>query len=695
MAQPHLFALLLLGASVSHAAVTISEPSGLSASVTERGVYFIEVPNTNWSFEGSLPGPLQQIQKAIGSDGIGSYDEIDFGFVDNGTPKQGSIRAYRVKPVVLFTVQYLTAGSNGTSFPSFARHPVNLHGLTNSGWQPHFDAVTTDGPLAEFDGNGQTFIISPASHFTVAVTTTQPALTSGIRSEIGELPNGFTHRTLLVVEEGINQAFDTWGHALTDLQGKTRPANNADITLSKLGYWTDNGADYYYEYDHRVGYQGTLLAIRDEFRAKDVPLGYVQLDSWFYPKGAEADWRDSGAGIFEYEAAAALFQGGLKSFQNKLGLPLMTHSRWIDAASPYRRKYHMSNNVSVDPRYWQSVMSYLSESGVQTYEQDWLATHALTDFNLVDPDLFLDEMAQTAKQQGLTIQYCQPLARHYLQGSKYDNVTTIRTSPDRFSERWWDRFLYGSQLAGAVGIWPWTDVFMSGETGNLLLATLSAGPVGVGDSLGSVDAKSLRRAVRQDSVIVKPDVPITPTDATVLADAQGIAAPMIASTYTDFGSVKAAYVFAHTRPGASRVAFAASSLGLSGQVYVYNYFRHAGRLTNATTEFSEELPAGFAYYIVAPVGRSGMALLGDAEQFVSMGRQRITDAIDDGTIHLTVAFASGEEHRTIQGYAARQPKVTAQTGTVRAVSSDANTQMFRFAVTAGGNGTAAVEISEN
>src|SRR5262249_42044138 len=154
---------------------------------------------------------------------------------------------------------------------------------------------------------------------TVAFTSTEPTIASGIRSEIRELPNGFTHRTLLVVNEGINQAFDTWGNALTDLQGKARPANNADIVLSNLGYWTDNGADYYYEYDDRVGYQGTLFDIRDEFRAKGVPLGYVQLDSWFYPKGATADWRDIHGGIYEYEAVEVLFNGGLKAFQNELG----------------------------------------------------------------------------------------------------------------------------------------------------------------------------------------------------------------------------------------------------------------------------------------------------------------------------------------------------------------------------------------
>src|SRR5262249_46847248 len=163
----------------------------------------------------------------------------------------------------------------------------------------------------------------------------------------------------------------------------------------------------------------------------------------------------------------------LKAFQEKLGIPIVTHARWIDDDSPYRGEYRMSNNVVIDSRYWDKVMNYLRDAGVATYEQDWLSGLAQTNFDLLDPATFLDDMAQAAAREGLTLQYCMPEARHYLQASKYSNVTTIRTSPDRFSRQWWDRFLYGSRLASALGVWPWSDVFMSSELDNLLLATLS------------------------------------------------------------------------------------------------------------------------------------------------------------------------------------------------------------------------------
>jgi hypothetical protein len=317
---------------------------------------------------------------------------------------------------------------------------------------------------------------------------------------------------------GINSTYETWGQAMTKLQGKLRPANDADPSLKYLGYWTDHGATYYYNFDSTKGnYEQTLLGVRDNFLQQGLKLGYMQLDSWFFPKGPAADWQDD-AGIYEYVAASALFPDGLKSFQQHLGVPLFTHARWIDPGSPYHQTYKMSGNVVIDPLYWSNIGTYLHDAGVAVYEQDWLATKAQADFNLADPKAFMDDMAAAMATEGLNMQYCMPLPHHYLQSSLYSNITSIRTSGDGFKPSNWDQFLYGSQLAGALGVWPWSDVFMSTEPNNLLLATLSAGPVGVGDPIGALSANNLLLAVRADGIIVKPDVPLVPLDQTIIND---------------------------------------------------------------------------------------------------------------------------------------------------------------------------------
>ena len=147
----------------------------------------------------------------------------------------------------------------------------------------------------------------------------------------------------------------------------------------------------------------------------------------------------------------------------------------------------MSGNVVTDPAYWETVAAYLANSGVATFEQDWLADKAHTDFNLTDGDAFLDNMAASMDRRHLTMQYCMASARHFLQSSKYSNLTTIRTSGDHLQRDRWTDFLYASRLGSALGAWPFTDNFISAETSQLLLATLSAGPLGIGDPIGSIN----------------------------------------------------------------------------------------------------------------------------------------------------------------------------------------------------------------
>ena len=136
---------------------------------------------------------------------------------------------------------------------------------------------------------------------------------------------------------------------------------------------------------------------------------------------------------------------------------------------------------------------------------------------------------------------------HFLQGTNYSNLTTLRVSQDGFGPTRWTEFLYASKFAGAIGVWPFSDVFMSTDMNNLLLATLSAGPLGIGDPLGGISAANLLKAVRPDGVIVKPDVPLTPVDSVYISDAQGVDTPMVAATYSDFGGMRANYIFAYTR----------------------------------------------------------------------------------------------------------------------------------------------------
>ena len=102
---------------------------------------------------------------------------------------------------------------------------------------------------------------------------------------------------------------------------------------------------------------------------------------------------------------------------------------------------------------------------------------------------------------------------------------------------------------------------------------------------------------------------------------------------------------------------------------------------------------GRAYYVVTPIGASGIGLLGDRGQFVTLGKKRIVSFVDDGAAHVTVAFAAGETSRTIFGYAPSAPAASAATGGVGPVAYDPATARFSVEVTPGQDQTAAVDLS--
>ncbi len=630
-----------------------------------------------------------------GADTLGGFQELAFTYAIGASSRSGSIRVYSARPLVLFSVTYNNASPNASPFPVVSTYPQNLLHLSFNGQFafPSFTGMLPDSPWIYFDGAANTFIVSAASDYMVTATTPGASgqIQAGISSQITTLPAGMTHRTLLTVGQGINQTLATWGKALTDLGGKTRPANDADALLKSVSYWTDNGATYYYNAGG-TSYTGTLDAVNAEFTAKGIALGSLQLDSWWYPKGPDNAWTSHG-GIWTYTASPGIFQPDLLSFQKSLGIPLTTHARWIDAASPYRTQYVMSGDVATDPQYWEDVASYLVASGATTYEQDWLGANAQTAFNLTDPAAFLNNMAASMAKRGLTMQYCMALPKHFLQGTNYSNLTTIRTSGDGFGPSHWTEFLYGAQLASALGTWPFTDVFMSTDVNNLILATLSAGPVGVGDALGSISAANLLHAVRKDGVIVKPDAPIAPVDSVFITDAQGVDTPMVASTYSDFNGQRTNYIFVYTRATSAPVTIAPATYGVGGAAWLYDYLAGTGYLIPANGSQTLNLNNGVGYFVLSAVGTSGIAFLGDKDHFVTMGKKRITSFSDSGAIDVSVDFAAGENVRTLFGYSPQPVIVASLNGRAEPPIWDPTTQLFAIRVHVSEAGTARLRVA--
>ena len=624
---------LCLGAAQANAVAVSSPRTGLSVSVDkDTGAYEIVSKEPAWTFGGSLKTALKKSTVSRGKDSLGAYQQIAFEWVQESRAMSGRIRLYDEKGLVLFSDTCAEAAELPPApFPDFTKLPADLHVFSHSLVEfavPEFSANQISTPWLLFDDDANSFVISPASHFFEASMfgDARKRVASGMNTKLRNVPAGFTQQTIVAVGKGINKTWDTWGAAIRDLQNAPpRPAYDTDVISKYLGYWTDNGAFYYYNYDTNIGYAGTLEALVKSYRKQKIPLRYLQLDSWWYyktftgadgkvgktkvPSLPEGEWNRYG-GLLEYKAHKDLFPDGLAAFQKRIGLPLVTHSRWIDPESPYHQKYQISGLAAIDPKWWDDIAAYMKESGIVTYEQDWcdrIFTYSPEFTSKVGTgEAFLDNMARACKEKGITLQYCMPYACYFMQGCKYDNLTTIRTCTDRFSPKRWNDFLYVSRLAVSMGYWPWADVYMSTERNNLLLSTLSAGPVGIGDPIGQESRADLLKSVRADGVIVKPDAAILPLDRCYIADAQGTNAPLISATHTEHNGLRTAYVFAYMRPkaAAGEIRFSPAELGLSGPVYIYDGFSGVPLEFDAAKTFTAPLKTnGVAFYVVAPVGR--------------------------------------------------------------------------------------------
>jgi len=199
----------------------------------------------------------------------------------------------------------------------------------------------------------------------------------------------------------------------------------------------------------------------------------------------------------------------------------------------------------------------------------------------------------------------------------------------------------------------------------------------------------VRRAVRSDGAIVKPDTPIVPLDSIYVAEANGQHVPMVAAAYTDHGPLRTAYVFAYPRAAdQSELNFKPADMGLRDETWVYEFSTHVGHHVDPggtfTARFADPNPRtrdASAYFIVVPITRCGIAFLGDGGKFVANGRQRITGLteVTDG-LAVSVAFAADEGPVDLHGFSTTAPMAVATAGHCEPIRFDPQTHEFRCVV---------------
>lgn len=482
----------------------------------------------------------------------------------------------------------------------------------------------------------------------------------GWHGHLDSVPAGFVSSLAVVRGDGPRACFARWG-SLLGVSGVDRRYRD---TLGRLpSYWTDNGAAYWYRTEPGHTVTSGLGAVVADLRARGVPIGAVQLDSWFYPHEVlrpfdTDEWIVPPTGLLRWEPRPDVLPDGVEAVRAAVGdAPLVTHVRHLSAASPYVDEVPCwvdgDRAHPATPELYERWLDQCVAWGVETFEHDWLVEC----FTGVRPLRAVAGRAaawqrgvhDAAVARGRTLQWCMATPADMVLAASLPAVTSVRTSGDRGylvgpGFLWGWSLLVGA-MARALGLVPFNDVFRSGDADvgpvDALLASLSCGPVGIGDALGVADVDVVRPCHRADGLLVKPDVPVAALDEcfTTSWPLGRRARLLVGDTWSTHAAGTWRYVVALNPSSDEPVSGVVDVEGL-----LWDW--RAGSFVDVGADgWAVSLPPlGWAYAIVAPLlAGDRVAVVGDPALHATAGDARIGEVHDDGdAVRVTIIGAPGE-----------------------------------------------------
>ncbi len=537
---------------------------------------------------------------------------------------------------------------------------------------PLHEPIASQGPLILYSDQNEVLVFSPMDHFFVSlIWFDSGAIHYGLQGMVREVPKGFTHRFLLVEGTGVAATLEYWGDLLLADRGRSRTDRYADVGLSYLGYWTDNGAAYYYATEPGMNADETLCAVKADAVERGIPYRYMQIDSWWYYKepGPLPIIPSLTGGLLSWKPMPDVFPQGLASFRERIDLPLIAHNKWFAQTTPYREHYEFVDGnglcVPTGRGVYDEFVAQARSWGIVTYEQDWLVTQYLGTPWLLESvdhaDTWMTNLHGAVADGGLTMQLCMASAGHLMDTLDRPAVTTVRTSVDYQAgiskESFWPMFHTVSLLAWAVGVLPFKDTFRSAEPygeQEALISILSAGMVGPSDKIGRAAVEILGRTCRSDGLLLKPDRPAAPIDRMF----QPHARPFIVQTASEHAGVGswiylAAFTLARCHPERrvldelfARITYdgrdlrtmfvwpdviedwhvdLGQDLGIEGPRVLYDWKAATACVVSGTFELPRaEHLYEYSYVILAPIAWNGLALIGETDKFVTVADRRFT-----------------------------------------------------------------------
>ena len=75
----------------------------------------------------------------------------------------------------------------------------------------------------------------------------------------------------------LSQTFEDWGYILRKYYNRHTQFRDSDLVNNYLGYWTDNGAYYYYLTETNMTYEDTMIKAKEYGDSVGIPYRYMIL----------------------------------------------------------------------------------------------------------------------------------------------------------------------------------------------------------------------------------------------------------------------------------------------------------------------------------------------------------------------------------------------------------------------------------
>ncbi len=330
--------------------------------------------------------------------------------------------------------------------------------------------------LTKLDSN---IVLSSLTNFMTNFQTRSPSLNyhlcCGLHGRVRQIEQSFSLTTILLASQsnqGINQMINLWGKLMLQYYGKQhiKEQNNFhnDFYISKLGYYTDTGAYYWYNTESNLTYEQTFIKLKDYHLKQQIPIQYYELDSYWYYK--QNNNTGEHGGIKLYEPRPDVFPIGIEILQRDiLKTPLIVHHKYYSTDNLYQTKYQFLNgsngkvSLPIDQKFFNKIFSQIKQWGVEILIQDWLSSvyedmpdssydvHIAREYHL--------HLAEGAKQAGIKLIYCMPLNPDILETLENTQVHYIRISDDYSTNinQW--NIGRASMVTWALGVIPFKDTF--------------------------------------------------------------------------------------------------------------------------------------------------------------------------------------------------------------------------------------------